>query len=195
MTPTGPLARVIAVLEDAGYEIVDQPRRIGGIPFEFSAMLAGRSSLDLIAIIDLAVEADDASIRRRIEGLARALDLVRSRRSLTVILLGPRRSASLIRAIAGVARVLTVGSPGDEDEADLLDALAVLLPLEVATDDEATAELWAAARERIIAADPAETEPVLSAARSGEAAVETALRLMLSKPIEDLQAASEAEDE
>src|SRR5207237_216458 len=140
---TGPVERVVAVLEGAGYEIVEQPRRIGGIPFEFAAMLAGRSSLDLIALVDLAVDADDERTRRRVEGLARALALVRSRRSLTVVLVGPRRDPGLIQAIAGVARVLTVGSPGEDDEADLRDALAVLLPLEVATEDEDAAGSWA----------------------------------------------------
>lgn len=186
MSAPGPVDRAVAVLEGAGYEIVEQPRPIGGIPFEFAAMLAGRSSLDLIALVDLAIDTDDDHIRRRVEGLARALDLVRSRRSLTVVLVGPRRGPSLIQAIAGVTRVLTVGSPGEDDKADLRDALAVLLPLEVTADDDDAADLWAAARAQLIAAHPAETERVLSAARSGETAVENILRDLLGEPIDGL---------
>jgi hypothetical protein len=192
---TGPVERVVAVLEGAGYEIVEQPRRIGGIPFEFAAMLAGRSSLDLIALVDLAVDADDERIRRRVEGLARALDLVRSRRSLTVVLVGPRRGAGLIQGIAVVARILTVGSPGEDDEADLRDALAVLLPLEVTTEDGEAADSWAAARDRMVAAHPAETEAVLSAARSGKAAVESALHDMLGEPIDVAREAQNDEED
>jgi len=195
VSATGPVDRVVAVLEGAGYEIVEQPRRIGGIPFEFAAMLAGRSSLDLVALVDLAVDADDERTRRRVEGLARALDLVRSRRSLTVVLVGPRRGAGLIQAIAGVARVLTVGSPGEDDEPDLRDALAVLLPLEVATEENDVADPWAATRDRMVAAHPAETETVLSAARSGKVAVENALRDMLGEPIDELYEAEDEEEE
>ena len=186
MSATGPVQRVISVLEGAGYEIIEQPRPIGGIPFDFAAMLAGRSSLDLILLVDFAIEADDERIRRRVEGVARALDLVRSRRSLTVILVGPRRGARLVQAISGVARVLTAGSPGEDDEAHLRDALAVLLPLEVATEEDNSADPWHAARDRMAAAHPVETEGILSAARLGNVAVEDALRDILSEPIDNL---------
>lgn len=191
MRAAGPVERVVAVLAGAGYEIVEQPRLIGGIPFQFAAMFAGRSSLDLIALVDLAVDADDERIRRRVEGLARALDLVRSRRSLTVVLVGPRRGAELIQAIAGVARVLTVGTSGEDDEADVRNALAVLLPLEVAIEDHNAQDPWAAARDRIIASHPVETDAVLSAARFGKAAVENALRDMIAQPIYELHEAND----
>jgi hypothetical protein len=192
---TGPIERVIAVLVGAGYEIVEQPRPIGGIPFEFAAMLAGRSSLDLIALVDLAVDTDDERIRRRIEGLARALDLVRSRRSLTIILVGPRRGTDLIRAIAGVARALTVGTPGADDEAAIRDALAVLLPLEISTHEGGAPDAWDAAREQMTADHPDEVGSVLAAARSSEAAVESALREILSEPISELHEAEDASEE
>jgi hypothetical protein len=186
----GPVERVVAVLQQAGYEPVEQPRPIGGIPFDFDAMLAGRSSLDLIAVVDLATESDDERIRRRIEALARALDLVRSRRSLTVVLAGPRRGAGLIQAIAGVARVLTVGTP--REEAELRDALAVLLPLEIAPEDTGAADVWAQARDRLLGAHPAEVEPVLTAAARRQAAVQTALAALLAEPLQTLW---EEEDE
>jgi hypothetical protein len=186
MTAVGPVERVIAILEAAGYDLLEEPRRIGGIPFDFAAMLAGRSSLDLIVIVDLAVDAEDEPVRRRVESLARALDLVRSRRSLTVVLVGPRRGAGLIQAISGVARVLAVGRAGADDEQDLRDALAVLLPLEVATEAEETADSWPAVRERMLADYPLESERVVSAARFGKTAVENALRELLREPLDDL---------
>jgi hypothetical protein len=184
VTVSGPTERVIELLTDAGYDVVAQPQQVGGIPFEFAAMLAGRSSLDLIALVDLAVDTDDVGIRRRVEGLARALDLVRSRRSLTIILVGPRRGLRLIQGLAGVARVLTVGSPGTDDAAGLRDALAVLLPLEVATENDDAADAWATARMQMNAKDPSETGRALAASVSGKAAVQNALHDILSEPIE-----------
>jgi hypothetical protein len=184
---------VISFLADAGYEVVEQPQPVAGIPFEFAGMLAGRTSLDLIAVVDLAIDLDDDVIRRRIEGLARALDLVRSRRSLTVVLVGPRRPA-LIRAIAGVARVLSVGTLREDDDRALPDALAVLLPLEVTTEGGGAADSWPATRERMMAEYPKEIVPVLSAARSGETAVEMALGEILRAPIAVLRSEREEEE-
>ena len=176
----GPVDLVVRVLGEAGYERLEQPQPIGGIPFAFDAMLAGLDSLDLIVVIDLAVADDDERIRRQIGAVAQALDLVRSRRSLTVILAGPRRGAGLIQAIAGVARVLTVGTP--TEEAELHDAVAVLLPLEVVADDTAGAEVWTQARADLLRTQPDGIEPVVSAAAQGTAAVESALSAWLAEP-------------
>jgi hypothetical protein len=186
VTLSGPVKQVVGFLENAGYDSVEQPKPVGGIPFEFVAMLAGRSSLDLIVLVDLAVDTDDRAIRRRVEALARALDLVRSRRSLTVILVGPLRGAGLIQSIASVARVLTVGTPVVGDDQSLRDALAVLLPLEVVTEDDEASEAWALRREAIRAAHPNETEAVLLASRSGTRTVREALRDLLREPVEQL---------
>lgn len=126
--------------------------------------------------------------------LARALDLVQSRRSLTVVLVGPRR-AELIQGLAGVARVLTVGSLGEDDGGELRDALAVLLPLEITTEDDGASNPWAEARDRMSAAHPAETKPVLAAAEVGTSAVKTALKDMLAEPVLAFYAADENGDE
>ncbi len=195
MSATGPVDRVVAVLESAGYERVDQPSNVGGVPFEFAAMLAGRTSLDLIAVVDLAVDLDDERIRRRIEGLARALDLVRSRRSLTVVLVGPRRGPELVQSIASVSRVLIAGSPGDDDDAGLRDALAVMLPLDIATEDGDAMVAWVAARDRFAATHPEEAQAVLPAAVAGRTAVEDALRGLLSSPIDEISTNDEDEGE
>lgn len=185
MTGTGPIERVVTLLAGAGYEVVEQPRAIGGIPFEFAAMLAGRGSLDLIVLVDLAIDTDRERIRRRVAGLARALDLVRSRRSLTIVLVGPSPDAALVQAIAGVARVLTVGTP-PADDAPLRDALAVLLPLEVETEDSKADDVWAEAMQRFRADHPAEAGRVLAAADAGEDAVVAALHDILGEPLDTL---------
>jgi len=190
-----PVQRVVALLEDAGYESVEQPRLIGGIPFEFAAMLAGVNSLDLIAIVDVEAEADRGRLRGRVEGLAGALDLVRSRRSLTLVLVGVRPEPELIQALVRVGRVLVTTAPsGDEGEVEMRDALAVLLSLEIATDSGSAAESWAAARASIAAAYPAEAKSVLAAANAGAAAVENALGDLLAEPLRAVSPDADGED-
>lgn len=187
MSESGPIARVVSMLEPAGYVVLEQPQAIAGVPFDFDALLVGRSTLDLIALLDLAIDADLERIRRRIEAVARALDVVDSRRPLTVILVGPRPTHDLIRAIAEVARVLAVGTPAEGEHASLRDALAVLLPLDIATEpedlDEAAA--WEEKRDRLRADHPVELAPVLAAASRGEKAVAEALRSVLVAPLEE----------
>jgi hypothetical protein len=179
----GPVEGVVVALQDAGYARIDEPQSVGGIPFQFDAMLAGRDSLDLIAVVDLTLPASDQIIRRQIAGLAQALDLVRSRRSLTIILVGPRRGTSLVQAISGVARVLVVGPPGDPTQSDLTDALAVLLPLHVAPQDTSAAEPWAQVREQLLQDDPEEAGRLIRAATYGEDAVKDALAALLNEPL------------
>lgn len=195
MSASEPIQRVVALLEGAGYEVIEQPRPIGGIPFEFEAVLVGVGSLDLIAIIDVEAESDRGRLRGRVEGLARALDLVRSRRSLTLVLVGVRPEPELIQALARVGRILlTTAPPGDEGEVEMRDALAVLLPLQIATDSDSAAESWAAARVSIAAAYPAEANGVLAAASTGPAAVEEALGELLTEPLRAVSADDEDED-
>lgn len=196
MSASEPVQRIVALLEDAGYEVIDQPQPIGGIPFEFAAMLAGVGSLDLIAVIDVDAEPDRGRLRGRVEGLARALDLVRSRRSLTLVLVGVRPEPELIQTLARVGRVLlTTASPEDEGEVEMRDALAVLLPLEITTDPDSAAESWAAARASIAAAYPADAKGVLGAASSGAAAVEEALGALLAEPLRAGHPEDEGQDD
>jgi hypothetical protein len=191
-----PIQRVVALLAGARYEVMEQPRQIGGIPFEFAAMLAGVGSLDLIVVIDVDAEPDRGRLRARVEGLARALDLVRSRRSLTLVLVGVRPEPELIQALARVGRVLlTTAPPGDEGEAELTDALAVLLPLQISTDPGRAAESWTAARASIAARYPSETHGVLAAATTNRAAaVETTLGELLAEPLRAISTDGENED-
>jgi len=179
-----PVRRVIATLSGEGYEQVDPPMRVGGIKFAFAAMLVGRASLDLVVVVDTAVGIDDDSLRAQIQGLARALDLVRSRRSLTVIFVGPHPHAALVQTLSGVARVLRTGSPGPEDTDALRRAIAVLLPLEISGEDEDAAQSWGESRERIVVGLPLEVKRLVEQSRSGSASVEAALRDFLAEPLD-----------
>jgi hypothetical protein len=167
-----PVERVVSLLGEAGYERLQQPVEVATIPFEFSAVLAGRSSLDLIVIVDTVTDSDVASIRLRVEGLSRALDLVESRRPLTVILVGPEPMQELQLALTRIARVLVVGVPHDDRE--LREPIAVLLPLELGAVTEMP-ESWRSAREKLLAAHP-DAAGLLDAAKVGAEEVAAAAR-------------------
>lgn len=136
------------------------------------------------AVIDTLVESE-TRVRQKIEGLARALDLVSSRRPLTAILVGPLPNTTTIEAIARVCRVLQVGTPtGSTADQSLRDALAVLLPLELPDVSGAIADPLGEAKRRtqIESASHGSTVKALyDAAPMGAGAVREALR----KEIED----------
>ena len=171
-----PVERVVALMNESGYERLPQPVEVAGIPFEFSAVLAARSSLDLIVVVDTVVDTDVESIERRVRGLSRALDLVESRRPLTVVVVGPEPRPELQLALTRIARVLVAGVPSEER--DLREALAVLLPLELVTVTEMP-ESWRSARERLLAAHPDAAELLRVAAEGPKEVAEAARRHLL----------------
>jgi hypothetical protein len=171
-----PVERVVALLGEAGYDRLPQPIEVAAIPFEFSAVLAGRSSLDLVVVIDTVADTDAAEIRRRVEGLSRALDVMQSRRPLTVIFVGPEPAQDLQLALTRVARVLIVGPYG---EGEMREAIAVLLPLEIVTVSEMP-ESWRSARGRLLEAYPDAAELVEAAQFGAEAVAEAARRQLLA---------------
>jgi hypothetical protein len=66
----------------------------------------------------------------KLEGVARSLDVARSKRPLTVVIAGPRPSSANLETMSRVCRVLPTGTVLDRDTEDSLrNWLAVLLPL------------------------------------------------------------------
>lgn len=175
MTISQPVQRVIDVLEGAGYAALSSPVTIAGIPFEFPAVLVGRTSLDLIVVLDTVSDNDGPRTGREIEAVSRALDVVASRRPLTVVFVGPRPERTLHQQLTRVARVLLVGSPAVSHQ--LHDALAVLLPLELHAGTEAPTS-WAAAKDGLLERH-ADVDHLVAAARDGRDAVADALRAHL----------------
>jgi hypothetical protein len=172
-----PVERVVTLLCEASYERLPQPVAVAGIPFEFSAVLAASSSLDLVVVVDSVTETDVANIRRRVEGLSRALDLVDSRRPLTVVLIGPEPVLELQLALSRVARVLFAGVPSGERE--LREAIAVLLPLDVVTVADMP-ESWRSARDKLLVGHPHAADLLEAAKVGSDAVAETARRHLLS---------------
>jgi len=130
MNDTTPVGRITALLLEAGYRSVSAPLVIGGLKFDFPAALVGTEpSPDLILIADTAFEQEERLVAK-LEGVARALDVARSKRPLTVVVAGPRPTSANLEAMSRVCRVLPTGTVLDQDpEGSLRNWLAVLLPL------------------------------------------------------------------
>lgn len=130
MTDLTPVGRVAAVLEDAGYQRITSGLRIGELKFQFpAAFVKPKSSAELIVVADIASESE-TQLTRKVDGVARALDIATSTRSLTLVVTGPRPSASALESLGRVCRVLPTGNiTGDDGDLVLKNWLAVLLPL------------------------------------------------------------------
>ncbi len=130
MNDITPVGRITSMLLEAGYRPVSTPLAIGGLKFDFPAALVGAEpSPDLILVADTAFEQEERLVAK-LEGAARALDVARSKRPLTVVIAGPRPSSSNLEVMSRVCRVLPTGTVLDKDpDGSLRNWLAVLLPL------------------------------------------------------------------
>jgi hypothetical protein len=130
MTASTPVERVAEMLAGAGYRRVATPLNIAGLKFDLPTAFVGISpSPDLILVADTAFE-DEHRILKKIESIARAMDVVRSKRPLTAVLAGPRPSSATLDSMSRVCRVLTIGvTLGEDPDATLRNWLAVLMPL------------------------------------------------------------------
>lgn len=185
MTQSQPVTRVVAILTDARYRHLQTPITVASVPFEFAALLVGSDRAnDLVVIIDTLVDSE-TRIRQKVEGLSRALDLVASRRPLTVVLVGPPPRPSIIEALARVSRILTVGTPtGDNADRFLMDTLAVLLPLALPDTGEAVVDPINEVRKQLPTDVDQDTITALfTAAPGGADAVKEAFRTILEVPL------------
>jgi hypothetical protein len=185
------VARAQDVLVGAGFSVLAQPVEVAGLSFSFSAMLTSDRSLDLVVLIDTFENRGEEAMRREVVALARALDLVRSRRPLTVVLIGQRWEASTELAMTRVARVLRgeVAETDDRRDTAMRDALAVLLPLRLTPAPEEPKESWSRIRGELEAgvADP-DLVKVVAAATKGPARVKATVLRFLSDPLGDADA-------
>lgn len=130
MSDSTPVGMVVAALEDAGYQRIANGLRVGELKFQFpAAFVKANSSAELIVVADIASESE-TQLTRKVDGVARALDIASSTRSLTLVVTGPRPSAFALEALGRVCRVLPTGTiTADDCDQVLQNSLAVLLPL------------------------------------------------------------------
>ena len=185
MTGSSAVDRVADVLIAANYRQLKTPLNIAGLEFDTAAAFVGaRPSPDLIVVADTAFE-NEQRIQRMVEGIARAMDVVGSKRPLTAVLAGPRPRGTTLDAMSRVCRVLPIGPPvqGDADEA-LRNWLAVLMPLrlpEQTVGADGSAEMASRLGDL-----PPEIAALVDWAPQGVSVVQSRLQLLIAQPLADL---------
>lgn len=187
MNDTTPVGRVTALLLTAGYRIIPVPLVIGGLKFDFPAAFVGTEhSPDLILVADTAFEQEERLVAK-LEGVARALDVARSKRPLTVIVAGPRPKPSNLESMSRVCRVLPAGTVLNNDpDGSLRNWLAVLLPLRL---PEAHASIADSLEQlsNLGAGLDKEIAGLVDSAKQGERAVQKQLHQIIDDVIADTE--------
>ena len=131
MTASRPVSSVIKYLQQYGYRLLPAPLMVSGMTFNFPAVLVGpKNSSDLILVSDTAETQENSFIVRQVLAVGRALDIAQMSNPLTVIVVGPQPSQSMIFEMMSVGRVLPVGTlPADAADQILANWLAVLTPI------------------------------------------------------------------
>lgn len=175
MTDSTPVGRVAVALEEAGYQRVADGLRVGELKFQFpAAFVKAKSSADLIIVADTASESE-MQLTRKVDGVARALDIAHSTRSLTLVVTGPRPSAAALESLSRVCRVLPTGNISGADGAEILkNWLAVLLPLTLPQPESVASDSLARVHASAKSLDEA-TRKLIDIAQQGNGAVSKAL--------------------
>lgn len=180
-----PIEKVAAMLAAAQFKRIETPFNLAGIQFDIPAAFIGTgTSSDLILLVDTATQ-NTKRIQHQVEGVARALDSLQSMRSLTTVVTGPRPSSAFVDSVSRVSRVLPMGvSVDSQQDADIRNWLAVLLPLELPepedVGDDAILEF-----EKSENADDVKMSLILASAL-GSYEVEKQLKKLISEPLDKL---------
>lgn len=185
MTAPTPVDHVGEVLSGAGYRRIAMPLEIAGLKFDLPAAFVGASpSPDLILVADTAFESEHR-ILTKLQGIARAMDVVRSKRPLTAVLAGPRPSSAVLDSMSRVCRVLPIGTILDESpDATLRNWLAVLMPLNLPEPSASIADPLTEIASQLGGLQP-EVAGLVDLAQHGADAVQARLHEIISAPLAD----------
>lgn len=178
MTETTPIERVAKLLEIAKFKRVPTPLAIGGLQIEAAAAFVGEPPLPDLVVVGDTLDQTSARLQQTVEGVGRALDMMGSRRPLTLVVVGPRPESAALTRLSRYARVLPVGDASDQS--DLENWLAVLLPLELPKLQESRADV---AFDTLLqsAKDPIERE-LIQLSHAGATAVSSRLAALVDEP-------------
>lgn len=175
---------VIDILINEGrYRPLSTPLRIGSQEFTFTSILAATEKAnDLVLVIELKGSVANDAVVRSVLAFTRALDVIGSRRPVTVALTSGQADKELVNAINRVCRVLPIGAPGGEDARRVIkDWLAALLPLDSPPPVGHLAEWRGALQEKLKDEIPlSDSEQLIALAFDGKGAVEDALAAMIT---------------
>ena len=175
--------RVVSILVEKGhYQELGTAVRIGSQEFSFTRILAGTiKANDVVLVVELTASTSNDTVIRSVTAFTRALDVIGSRRPVTVVLTSGQAGKDLVNAINRVCRVLPIGAPTGEDlEQVIADWLAALLPLESPPTVEHLGEWRGALEEELTGFDDNEVEQIIALALKGKEAVEDALAMQIT---------------
>jgi len=168
------------MLEAAQFQRKPVPLQIANLKLEVPAAFIGASpSPDLVVVGDTVTQTA-RELQRMVEGVGRALDIVRSRRPLTVVLVGPRLETAALTALARYARVLPIGETADDET--IRNWLAVLLPLRLPKPVEGRG---VDCLEELRASTSTEEKELIDFAVHGETAVAERFVAMVEEPFDE----------
>ena len=187
MNDTTPVDRIVTVLSESGYREILTPLVIGGVTFDFPAALVGTEfSPDLILVANTEYE-EEKRLLTKVEGVARALDVARSRRPLTVVVAGPRPASKTLESMSRVCRVLPAGTVLNSDPVtSLRNWLAVLLPLRLPEVHETIANSLEQISKLADGLDP-EVRGLVTDAQQGPLAVQRKLYQIIENVFSDIK--------
>ncbi|WP_322886434.1 hypothetical protein [Sinorhizobium medicae] len=180
MTTTECVVEILVVRGQ--YRELSTPFRVGSQDFVFTHILAGTiKANDLVLVIELTSATANDVIIRSVLAFTRALDVIGSRRPVTVILTSGQADKDLVNAINRVCRVLPIGAPtGDDASQVIADWLAALLPLESPPPVSHLGDWRGALKAKLEQLDAAEVAEVMLQAQNGKEAVEEALAAQIA---------------
>jgi hypothetical protein len=178
MTETTPVERITKLLELAKFKRVPTPLSIGGLQIDAAAAFVGEPPRPDLIVVGDTLDQTPARLQQTVEGVGRALDMMGSRRPLTLVVVGPRPASSILTRLSRHARVLPVGDASDQS--NLENWLAVLLPLKLPKLQDSRAD---AAFDKLLqsAKDPIERE-LIELSHAGAAAVSNRLAALVDEP-------------
>lgn len=124
-----PLEQAVAILKAGNYRDAQHPFGIGSTSFSFDAVLTTDKSLDLVILQDTTIGSADR-MRRELMAFGRSLDVIGSRRTLTLVLIGQRLDSEILDGLAAnLPRVVC----GAEPERQAIARVACRAPAAVPT--------------------------------------------------------------
>lgn len=190
--------RVVDILvKEGGYRELAQPVKIGSLSFEFThALVAGERANDLVIVIELKSDTSDEAVIRKVLALTRALDVARSKRSVTAVLTSGQVLPETVQSISRVCRVLPIGAPGGPQAGEAVrDWLSVLLPIDEPPMVETFIDWAGDLRAKIPAvANGPLTDNLLAIAPHGKDAVEAVLADAIKAAVTPALAQEEGEE-
>lgn len=159
---------VLTALLDNGYSVLQQPLQLGDISLFMDLVCVGPlDRLDLVVIVNRPDTREEGlRLYWQVQRLARALDSVGSRRTITVVVIGGFDDPRLFTDLQTVARVLVV-----DDSLPVRRLLAPLLALEPPEPTQATLDAVAQVRTAVKGSYEAALLGLVQAASGGQEAV------------------------